>query len=183
MLLVVFLKTSPGLSNYTPPEPNSFVAFTMLIQIVIGFFATAGAAGADFGMNSRNARDVRLGGLTGIALAAVYAGCLPLLSVAGGREMWSDWFARAGIGTPGRPALVFDSFVVALEAAKAGAGVVLASRPLADAILAEGRLRPLSDIELAGERGHFVTCPAGRALAPHEQAVLDWILDEARPRA
>src|SRR5690242_8673422 len=83
MLLVVFLKTSPGLANYTPPEPNSFVAFTMLVQIVIGFFATAGAAGADFGMNSRNARDVRLGGLTGIALAAVYAGCLPLLSVAG----------------------------------------------------------------------------------------------------
>ena len=108
---------------------------------------------------------------------------LPLLSVAGGREMWPDWFARAGIGAPGRPALVFDSFVVALEAAKAGAGVVLASRPLADATLAEGLLRSLSDIELAGERGHFVTSPAGRALAPHEQAVLDWILHEARPRA
>jgi cytosine permease len=87
MLLVVFLKTSPGLANYTPPEPNSFVAFTMLVQIVIGFFATAGAAGADFGMNSRNARDVRLGGITGIALAALYAGCLPLLSVAGAHAL------------------------------------------------------------------------------------------------
>ena len=108
---------------------------------------------------------------------------LPLLSVAGGREMWPDWFARAGIVAPGRPALVFDSFVVALEAAKAGAGVVLASRPLADTALAEGRLQPLSDLELAGERGHFITSPAGRALAPHEQAVLDWILDEAKPRA
>ena len=88
MLLVVFLKTSPGLASYTPPEPNSFVAFTMLVQIVIGFFATAGAAGADFGMNNRNQRDVRLGGLTGIALAATYAGCLPLLSVAGAHVLF-----------------------------------------------------------------------------------------------
>ncbi len=108
---------------------------------------------------------------------------LPLLAVAGGREMWPDWFARAAIAAPGRPALVFDSFVVALEAAKAGAGVVLASRPLADKALADGRLLALSDIELAGERGHFITSPAGRAAAPHEQAVLDWILGQAALRA
>lgn len=120
--------------------------------------------------------------LAGLADAGQWAR-LPLLSVAGGREMWPDWFARAGLATPARPALVFDSFVVALEAAKAGGGVVLASRPLADAALAEGRLLALSDVELAGERGHFITSPAGRAPAPHEQAVLDWILDEARPRA
>ena len=54
-----------------------------MIQIVIGFFATAGAAGADFGMNARNQSDVRWGGLVGIALAIFYAGGLPLLSVAG----------------------------------------------------------------------------------------------------
>jgi cytosine permease len=82
MVLVVFVKTSPGLASYTPPEPNSFLAFATLLQIVIGFSATACAAGADFGMNNRNETDVRLGGLTGIALATVYAGCLPLLSVA-----------------------------------------------------------------------------------------------------
>lgn len=104
---------------------------------------------------------------------------LPLLSVAGGRELWPDWFARAGMAAPGRPSLVFDSFAVALEAAKAGAGVVLASRPLADRVLEEGLLQPVSEIELAGERGHFITIPAGCAQAPHEQAVLDWILGEA----
>jgi cytosine permease len=54
---------------------------------VIGFFATAGAAGADFGMNNRNAKDVKLGGLVGIALAILYAGGLPLLSVAGARVL------------------------------------------------------------------------------------------------
>jgi cytosine permease len=87
MILLVFLQTRGGISRHVPEQPDSFVAFTMLIQIVIGFFATAGAAGADFGMNNRSERDVRLGGLVGIALAVVYAGGLPLLSVAGGRQL------------------------------------------------------------------------------------------------
>jgi cytosine permease len=86
MVLLVFLKTVGGLSQYVPPaNPEPFAAFTLLVQAVIGFFATAGAAGADFGMNSRDGRDVRLGGLFGIAIAIVYAGGLPILSVAGAR--------------------------------------------------------------------------------------------------
>ena len=105
---------------------------------------------------------------------------LPLLSVSGAREMWPDWFACAGLSPPpGRAFLVCDSFVVAFEAACAGAGVVLASRPLADAALADGRLVWLSEIELAGEAGHFITCRAGRALSPQEQSVLDWMRGEA----
>ena len=83
MILMAFFKTSGGLASYTVANPAPWLAFTLIIQIVIGFFATAGAAGADFGMSSRDARDVRLGGLVGIALAIVYAGGLPLLSVAG----------------------------------------------------------------------------------------------------
>jgi len=83
MVLVVFFKTAGGISNYKVPAPQPFLTFTLMLQAVIGFFATAGAAGADFGLNSRDARDVRLGGLVGIALAILYAGGLPLLSVAG----------------------------------------------------------------------------------------------------
>lgn len=85
MILVVFIKTAGGISNYSVPPQNrdSLLAFALMLQAVIGFFATAGAAGADFGMNSRDARDVKLGGFVGIALAIVYAGGLPLLSVAG----------------------------------------------------------------------------------------------------
>ncbi|MCW5978684.1 MAG: cytosine permease [Bryobacteraceae bacterium] len=90
MILVVFAKTSGGLASYTPRDPQPALAFAMMLQIVIGFFATAGAAGADFGMNNRNAKDVRLGGLTGIALAIVYAGGLPLLSVAGAHGLNSS---------------------------------------------------------------------------------------------
>lgn len=83
MILIVFAKTAGGISAYTVSRWEPLAAFALILQIVIGFFATAGAAGADFGMSNRNERDVRLGGLTGIALAIVYAGGLPLLSVAG----------------------------------------------------------------------------------------------------
>ena len=88
MILLVFFKTAPGISSYTPANPNPYLAFTLLLQIVIGFFATAGAAGADFGMNNRNATDVRWGGLVGIAVAVLYAGGLPILSVAGAHILY-----------------------------------------------------------------------------------------------
>jgi cytosine permease len=55
----------------------------MTLAIVIGFFATAGAAGADFGMNARHASDVKWGGLVGIALAVLVAGGLSLAAIAG----------------------------------------------------------------------------------------------------
>src|SRR5579863_9935099 len=83
MILIVFLKTAGGISKYTVAEPQPAIAFATLIAIVIGFFATAGAAGTDFGMNSRNPSDVKLGGLVGIALPILYAGGLPLLAVMG----------------------------------------------------------------------------------------------------
>jgi cytosine permease len=85
MLLVVFFQTAGGIGSYHPPVPkeNPFGALTTMIAIVAGFFATAGAAGADFGINSRNKADVKWGGLVGVALAALVAGGLPLLSIAG----------------------------------------------------------------------------------------------------
>ena len=54
-----------------------------MLTIVIGFFATAGAAGADFEMHNRNTRDVFLGGALGIIGGAMVARGLPILSVAG----------------------------------------------------------------------------------------------------
>ena len=83
MLLVVFWKTSAGIAHYAPAQTDNHGAFVAILAIVLGFFSTGGAAGADFGMNSRNAKDVRWGGLVGVSLAAVVAGGLVLLSVAG----------------------------------------------------------------------------------------------------
>lgn len=106
MILVVFAKVAPGIPAHVPSDPNPYVAFTLLLQIVIGFFATAGAAGADFGSNSRHAADVRWGGLVGIVAAVLIAGGLPLLSVAGARVLMPNVQSYnydavvAGIGGP-----------------------------------------------------------------------------------
>ncbi len=83
MIVIVFWKNLGGIASYQPPQHDSWGGFVTIIAIVIGFFATAGAAGADFGMNNRNGEDVVLGGSTGIALPILIAGGLTVLSVAG----------------------------------------------------------------------------------------------------
>ncbi|HNT35794.1 MAG TPA: cytosine permease, partial [bacterium] len=51
---------------------------------IVGFFATAGAAGVDFGTNSRDESDVNYGGIFGIALAIIFTGGAAILISAGG---------------------------------------------------------------------------------------------------
>ncbi len=100
MILVVFLRTSHGFTQYVPPKHESLLGFLLLIQVITGFFATAGAAGTDFGMENRNKRDVVLGGLVGICLAIIYAAGLPLLSMAGAHSQ-----------NPGFQSYAFDGLI------------------------------------------------------------------------
>lgn len=83
MLIVVFFQVS-GNTPYQAPaaQADPFVALTAIMAVVIGFFATAGAAGADFGINARHERDVRWGGLVGVMLAPIVAGGLARAAVA-----------------------------------------------------------------------------------------------------
>jgi cytosine permease len=97
ILAVLFLKTVGGIGSFDPDVAANIArgagvpatsitawgAIAALLVYIIGFFATAGAAGADFGMNNRDAKDVQLGGLIGIAGATIFAGGLSLLIVAG----------------------------------------------------------------------------------------------------
>jgi cytosine permease len=75
-------ESTPAAIGVQPPL-TTFGILALLATYVVGFFATAGAAGADFGMNNRNAKDVHLGGLIGVALSTVFAGGAALLIVAG----------------------------------------------------------------------------------------------------
>ncbi len=100
---------------------------------------------------------------------------LPLLGVAGAREMWRAWFESAKLPYAAPPLFRFDSFIAALAAAEAGAGVLLASRPLVDRYLEDGRLVTLSSHELAGDQGHFLTWRAGRVLDHAATELLAWI--------
>lgn len=97
ILLILLAKTAGGISSF---DPQKFVAagsvasggaaalsfwgvIALSITYIVGFFATAGAAGVDFGTNSRDAKDVQMGGLVGIALATLVAGGASILIAAG----------------------------------------------------------------------------------------------------
>ncbi|RUX93062.1 MULTISPECIES: LysR family transcriptional regulator [unclassified Mesorhizobium] len=101
---------------------------------------------------------------------------LPLLLVAGAREMWAEWFAAAGMAGHPRRSHRFDSFVAAMEAASAGAGVLLGSRPLVDAALDSKTLVRLSDFELSSTSGHFLTKASTARLTGAEQDFRNWLL-------
>jgi len=97
ILVIMVVKTLGGIGDF---EAESFVAagvveggqtvglgvfgvIALCITYIVGFFATAGAAGVDFGMNSKDEKDVQMGGLIGIALATIVAGGASILIVAG----------------------------------------------------------------------------------------------------
>ena len=75
----------------------------VIMTYVVGFFATAGAAGVDFGTNSRDKRDVSMGGLVGVALAIVFTAGISMLVVAGvyGSPELSAKAVAAGAGQKG----------------------------------------------------------------------------------
>src|SRR5580658_3329889 len=83
MMLLVLSANRSGISHYQPPHNEPVTGFLNALIITIGFFATAGAAGTDFGMNNRSRKDVVLGGITGIVAGTVVAGGITVLSVAG----------------------------------------------------------------------------------------------------
>jgi cytosine permease len=57
----------------------------LIVSYVVGFFATAGAAGVDFGTNSRDGKDVQMGGYVGILAAIILTAVISVLVVAGAR--------------------------------------------------------------------------------------------------
>lgn len=98
ILVVMTAKTLGGIGSFDPDKLiaagtvaaagqgaalSSWGVLALCITYVVGFFATAGAAGVDFGMNNKDEKDVQMGGLVGIALAIIVAGGASLLIAAG----------------------------------------------------------------------------------------------------
>jgi len=98
---------------------------------------------------------------------------LPALALTGPRSGWSAWSRLAGVAPPSRIVARFDSFLPALEAARAGVGTLLASLPLAREALVAGAVERLSDVVLPVAGGHWITY---RADAPGAvRAVAEWL--------
>jgi cytosine permease len=98
ILVMLLAKTAGGLGTFDPSKlvaihkaavPTAGDALSLVgvlaavLTYVVGFFATAGAAGVDFGTNARDSKDVQMGGLVGIALAILVTAGASMLIIAG----------------------------------------------------------------------------------------------------
>jgi cytosine permease len=95
ILLVMFFKTAGGIGSFdaakfvaaapkgTPAGLSLIGVLALSITYFVGFFATAGAAGVDFGSNSKDEKDVQMGGLFGVTIAIIFTAGLAMLIIAG----------------------------------------------------------------------------------------------------
>jgi len=60
-------------------------AMLVMIGAIVGFFATAGAAGVDICTSNRDKRDVSMGGIVGIVIAIIFTAGVSVIAVAGAR--------------------------------------------------------------------------------------------------
>lgn len=91
---------------------------------------------------------------------------------------WPAWFRAAGLVPPEGPGPHFSQADHALDAAAAGAGVLLGRHSVAGAALAEGRLVAPYDIALTTEAHYRLLTRPGAAENPGVRAFIDWIRAE-----
>ena len=67
----------------TGPDGGALNAILLMVTGIVGFFATAGAAGVDFGMNSLDGKDVAKGGYVGIIAAILLTAGISAIALSG----------------------------------------------------------------------------------------------------
>jgi LysR family transcriptional regulator, glycine cleavage system transcriptional activator len=104
---------------------------------------------------------------------------LQLLSVEGIDWTWTTWaeFLRES-GHPDRRVNVrrFNSYVIALQAARSGQGVALGWESLVAPLIEAGNLVRVTHAEIAAPQSYFVTWNARRPLSPQAVLLRDWLL-------
>lgn len=101
---------------------------------------------------------------------------LPLIETVGTSDGWRAW-AAAGMALPA-PALMADSYGVALQMAQHGHGVCLVSEVLAGHALRAGLVRRAHPLSIPAHQGYHVSAAPGHGLAA---AFRDWLLAGIRP--
>jgi LysR family transcriptional regulator, glycine cleavage system transcriptional activator len=93
---------------------------------------------------------------------------------------WSMWLKAAGVkGMPAAPGLSFSAGHLALDAAIAGRGVVLALSTIAAADLAAGRLIRLFSLSLPDLFAYYIATAPGALDRPKVRLFRDWLRQEA----
>jgi LysR family glycine cleavage system transcriptional activator len=93
---------------------------------------------------------------------------------------WPMWLKAAGVGDMPAPAgLSFNNMYLALDAAIAGHGVVLAQSTIAAADIAAGRLVRLFSLSLPDLFAYYLVTAPGACDRPKVRAFRDWLRREA----
>lgn len=96
-------------------------------------------------------------------------------------QEWPTWLELAGVPLiDHRSGPIFDSTLLAVEAAKAGLGVALGQLPFVKAELERGELVVPFDITIRQELGWHLIYPSAARWVPKVSAFRDWILQEVR---
>jgi len=90
VLLIGLVMFAGSAGSYTPPAVDAgsgggLKAMLIMIAAIVGFFATAGAAGVDICSNNRDKRDVSMAGIVGIIIAIIFTAGISVIVVAGAR--------------------------------------------------------------------------------------------------
>ncbi len=96
VVLLVGLAMFAGSAGSYKPAPDlaaavggksggSFNALLVMVSAIVGFFATAGAAGVDICTSNRDKRDVSMGGIFGIVIAIIFTAGISVIAVAGAK--------------------------------------------------------------------------------------------------
>jgi DNA-binding transcriptional LysR family regulator len=90
---------------------------------------------------------------------------------------WEDWLADAGVALPPKNrGLLINDYVSVIQAALNGQGIALGWRHLVDAMLADGRLVPMSDHVMVTGSAFYVVWQKDRALSGNAVKVRDWLV-------
>lgn len=94
---------------------------------------------------------------------------------------WAMWLKAAGINQlDGQRALHFDHHGLAIEAAVAGRGVVMARSAIAEEDLKAGRLVRLFDQAVSIDFAHFIVCPEDKVKEEKIKVFIDWLRREVK---
>lgn len=107
---------------------------------------------------------------------------LPLLHVDWVDPEWAGWeevLTRAGVPHGATRGRRFGKFNVAIQAAVADQGVAIGWHRLVRELLASGRLRKFSDLEMPAPGAYYLTWNANRDLSPAAAALRDWLRELA----
>lgn len=92
---------------------------------------------------------------------------------------WAMWLRAAGVGDIPAPTLTFSGSHLALDAAIAGHGVVLAYSAIAAGDLAAGRLVRLFALSLSDQFAYYIATAPGALDRAKVKAFRDWLREEA----